>query len=67
MARVRYNNYSDGKTSITAKFWDTKLIPAEYFVSTPPRKIWHQCLSEMDSSLQEKLWSTKLPKGGDLV
>ena len=38
MARVRYNTYSDGTTTITKKFWDTKLIPAEYFVSTPPRK-----------------------------
>ena len=36
MIRIRYNEYSDGSTTVTAKFWDTKLIPAEYFVATPP-------------------------------
>lgn len=35
MVRVRYNSYSDNTTTITKKFWDTKLIPSEYFVSTP--------------------------------
>lgn len=35
MVRVRYNNYSDGSTTVTAKFWDTFLIPEEYFISTP--------------------------------
>ena len=38
MVRVRYNNYSDGSTTVTAKFWDTFLIPEEYFISTPPLK-----------------------------
>lgn len=66
MVRVRYNNYSDGKTSITAKFWDTKLIPAKYFVSTPPSKIRLFTL-RTDLSLQEKSWNIKLLEGGDLV
>ena len=36
MVRVRYNTYTDGTNAVTKKFWDTMLIPAEYFVSTPP-------------------------------
>ena len=32
MVRVRYNEYSDGSTTVTAKFWDTRLIPEEYYV-----------------------------------
>lgn len=31
MARIRYNTYSDGSATATAKFWNTKLIPEEYF------------------------------------
>lgn len=66
MVRVRYNTYSDGTTTITKKFWDTKLIPAEYFVATPPSKIRLFTL-RMDLSLQEKLWNIKSLEGGDLV
>lgn len=36
MVRVRYNEYSDGSTTVTAKFWDTKLIPEESYVPTVP-------------------------------
>lgn len=66
MARVRYNTYSDETTTITKKFWDTKLIPAEYFVSTPPSKIRLFTL-QTDSSPLEKSWSIKSSKGGDLI
>lgn len=31
MARVRVNTYADGTNSVTAKFWDFNLIPAEYW------------------------------------
>ena len=67
MARIRYNEYSDGTTTVTAKFWDTMLIPAEYFVSTPPSQNRHLCLLETELFLRERSWNTKLPKGGDLV
>ena len=32
MARIRYNTYSDGSNSVTAKFWETHLIPEKYFI-----------------------------------
>lgn len=36
MVRVRYNEYSDGSATVTAKFWDTKLIPEAYYVPILP-------------------------------
>lgn len=32
MARIRYNSYTDGINSVTAKFWETHLIPEKYFI-----------------------------------
>ena len=32
MARIRYNTYTDGTNSVTAKFWETHLIPEKYFI-----------------------------------
>ena len=32
MVRIRYNTYSDGSNSVTAKFWETHLIPEKYFI-----------------------------------
>ena len=34
MARVRVNTYSNGTDTVTVKFWDMKLIPAEYYVNS---------------------------------
>ena len=38
MARVRFNTYSDGEEVVTCKFWDVKLIPEKYYVTTPPQE-----------------------------
>lgn len=32
MARVRFNTYSNGNDAVTAKFWDTMLIPEKYYI-----------------------------------
>ena len=57
-------NYSNGKGWIQLS--NIKIIPAEYFVSTPPSKIRLFTL-RTDLSLQEKSWSIKSLEGGDLI
>ena len=36
MARVRLNTYSNDGNAVTCKFWDVRLIPEKYYVSSTP-------------------------------
>ena len=64
MARVRVNTYSDGTDTVTVKFWDMKLIPAEYYVNS---SLSLHFMLERIISHQERVWRSKSSKGGGLV
>lgn len=49
---IRINNYSDGNTSVTSKFWDFKLIPAKYFLGGTKKSAIYSGLLSSDNFIE---------------